>query len=225
LRLKAADYITLTVAVAAIATTAVVLSRASGAESQTARVRTVNGERWSSLLDGGHVMGPARAEVKILEFSDFRCGFCGEFFHTVTEVQRRYPDNVALVYKHFVAEDGPSFEIALASECAAEQEAFDRFYRGAFTHAWKAADRDEISEFARSIGIGDMKRFEACMEDRLYADKVAEESRLARRLGFPGTPGVVINGVSMGGGAIRAEKLEQIVLVTLRRNVEPGGTP
>jgi protein-disulfide isomerase len=89
---------------------------------------------WQPLSQVGNVMGPRGARVTIVEFSDFQCPFCGQAAQALQGVRERYPD-VAIVYRHLPLEAHPhAFAAAVASECAAEQGAFQAFHDHLFAH-------------------------------------------------------------------------------------------
>lgn len=75
-----------------------------------------------------HIRGNVNAEYTIIEYSDANCGFCQQLHGTLeTLVEDR--DDVRWVYRHFPILAESSQEIALASECVAEQEGSDGFWQ------------------------------------------------------------------------------------------------
>ena len=105
-------------------------------------------EHWSQLASAGHTMGPANAPVRILEFSDFQCPYCARLQPTLQAIRAKYPDRVAVVYRHFPLADHPhAMQAALASECAAAQGRFERFHDILF------AAPDSISLISSRIAI------------------------------------------------------------------------
>ena len=221
MKLSAGDYLTLVAVATAIGVSVVALRTREARDPGTAPAagaRRVGDERWSAVLQGGHWIGPADAEVKILEFGDFTCGHCGTLFFTLEDLRKHCPENVALIYKHFVNPVGSGADLALASECAAEQEQFERFYAQVFRAQWRPViTTRELREFAGTIGVPDLPRFSDCLEDRLHAEKIQHDGNLARRIGAEGTPTLIINGMPMSSGALSLQTLDRIVVASLRR--------
>lgn len=88
------------------------------------------------VTDADHVKGSLDASVKIVEYSDYDCPFCGRFHDTMGAVIAEDSD-VAWVYRHLpLAQLHPNAPaVARAAECVAEQggdEAFWQFTDGYF---------------------------------------------------------------------------------------------
>ena len=45
--------------------------------------------------------GPRRADVIVVEFADFECGYCRTLSHTMARLRDRYQDRVRFVFKHY----------------------------------------------------------------------------------------------------------------------------
>jgi protein-disulfide isomerase len=139
-------------------------------------------------------MGPANAPVRILEFSDFQCRYCAELQPTLRAIRAKYPDRVAVVYRHFPVADHPhATQAALASECAAAQGQFERFHDLLF------ATPDSIGvttwdQFARRAGIPMIDSFRVCVGTKKYQPKVEQDVAAARSIAAPGTPTLLVNG-------------------------------
>ncbi len=81
------------------------------------------------------VRGKADAKVTIVEYSDFECPFCIRAFPTVQQIEKTYPNDVKIVYKHFpLTNIHPHAQAAAeASICAAEQGKFWEYHDKLFT--------------------------------------------------------------------------------------------
>src|SRR3989344_2619020 len=75
-------------------------------------------------------------KVEIVEFSDFQCPFCQQFFNTAyKEIKAKYidTDKVTLVYRHFpLSLHVNAQKSAEASECANKQGKFEVYYNTLF---------------------------------------------------------------------------------------------
>jgi hypothetical protein len=81
---------------------------------------------WADLEQAGHRIGPASAKLTIVEFGDFECPACGEFEHTLQQVRRAYPKDVAVVFRHWpLPYHKLAYPAARAAECAADQGRFE----------------------------------------------------------------------------------------------------
>ena len=180
-----------------------------------------------TLEDLGHVKGSPDAPVRIIEFSDFGCGYCRKFHEeTFPQILDEFV-NAGTVQWRTVQFDVGMFpnaeDAALAGECAAEQERFDPMADGLFAEqrTWKGgSDAAGVFEsVARDAGL-DMARFRSCMTERRPQEQVAVATQLARQLGIRGTPTFFIEGFPVQGalpfelwkeyiGVVLAEKEKQ----------------
>lgn len=151
-------------------------------------------EDWERLVSTGHRMGSATADFMILEFADFQCPACRLFSLTAIKPLRdQYPDDVAVVYRHWPLPYHPfAFAAAQASECAGAQGRFDAMHDTLFEHQ-DSIGRKPFDGFAREAGVPDSARFAACMAvpDSSVA---SSDARMVKSLGGVGTPTVLING-------------------------------
>lgn len=93
---------------------------ASGAPTPTATRVPI-----ADAADDDAFHGPADAPVVIVEFSDFRCPYCGRFYkETLPQILDAYPDDVKFVYRDFPIFGEESARASMATECAEEQDAF-----------------------------------------------------------------------------------------------------
>lgn len=138
------------------------------------------------------VRGPAQALVTIVEFSDFECPYCGRVQETLAELNRLYPGQLRLVFRHnpLDLEDGTL--AAEASAAAAAQGWFwpmhDRLFatRGRIT-------RDQLEDFALELGL-DMARFRHDLYQRRFLPQVQADADVVRGMGVRSTPVFFING-------------------------------
>ena len=89
--------------------------------------------------DNQPTLGDPNAPVTIVEFSDFQCPFCGQFFHDVeAQMIEKYlkTGKVKFIYRNFpLSSIHPMAESAAeAGECAYEQGKFWRYHDFVFQH-------------------------------------------------------------------------------------------
>ena len=171
-------------------------------------------------LDSGTIKGSMDASIIILEFSDFQCYFCQEFANTtLRKLERTYiaTGKVRLRYLHYPVSGEESVLSALASECAAAQGQFWPYHD--LLMATKASPdvtdltRDSLENFARELGL-DITQFNACLDSKLYQDKINQDYILGKELGIPGIPTFFINGIEMAGDQpfeVFQEVIEQLL--------------
>lgn len=177
-------------------------------------------EDQAALLDGvteqDHVLGSRDAEVFLIEYSDFSCGYCARFHDTAKQAVEDYDGRVAWVFRHFPFLSPASTEAALASECVAElggDTAFWSFANSVFgdNHPEGLSD---ISGLALATGVN-RAQYETCVTEQRHQAKVDEQYQSGSTAGVSGTPGnFVMNSkgqVWMLPGAVPYESLVETI--------------
>jgi protein-disulfide isomerase len=79
-----------------------------------------------------HIKGNPDAPIKIVEYSDFDCPFCGRFHETMNQVMAQYGESgdVNWTYRHFPLDQihPQARPLAIASECVAELGGNEKFW-------------------------------------------------------------------------------------------------
>ena len=135
------------------------------------------------------VSGNPKGEVTLIEFYDYRCGFCKKAASAVTELQKVDP-RVRVVYKDFPILGEPSelaAKAALASQAQGKHQAFHEALLASHTDMTK----ESILKIATKTGLN-AKRLAADMADPKWQAVIAKNRALARELGISGTPGFIV---------------------------------
>lgn len=152
-------------------------------------------------LAQGIERGPADAPVTIMEFSDYQCPACQDFFRRAKPfVDREFVDEgrVRFVYYDFPIPDihANAFLAARAARCAGDQGAYWPFHDRLFqTQPEWAGLSDPVGRFegfAEEIGI-DRSEFRVCLRSDRHARVVSANMELGRQLGVQGTPTVILD--------------------------------
>lgn len=150
-------------------------------------------------------LGPADALVTIVEFSDFRCGYCSRHVAVRRRLMEDYDDRVRWVFKHFPLRGSDAAEASMAAHA---QGRFWDYADKLFTNQRNLEQKDLI-RYARELGL-DLQKFQEALERKTYAEVVAADQEIGRALGVSGTPNLFINGRHFPG-AIPHAKLEVVV--------------
>jgi protein-disulfide isomerase len=168
-------------------------------------------------------MGSEDAPVRVVEFTDFQCPFCKTFHETLQNELKAYGDKVLYVFKQYpISSIHPQAEAAsLASECANEQGKFTEYADTLFSKQdeWgKTTGSQKFKDYARTLKL-DTKKFNACVDEKKYQDKVTANMEEGKKFGISGTPGTFVNGTFLNG-AISKEELQAAINVELGTNSE-----
>lgn len=154
-------------------------------------------------------LGDPNAPVTLIEFTDFECPFCQQFFReTRAQLIANYVDTgvVRLVARDFPVTDlHPSALVAAtAARCAAAQNQFWPMYEQLFSShqsVWggdPASDRGTMELFAADLGL-DAETFNSCLASPASEQAVRDEMVHAAQLGVNSTPNFLINGQLVRG--------------------------
>lgn len=132
-------------------------------------------------------------DYTIVEYSDIDCPFCKRFHPTMQQIMTDYDGKIRWVYKHLplTSLHPNAMQKALASECAADQGKFWEYLDPMITN--EPVDTAEITSVADDIGL-DRTKFDNCVTNQQFKDRISEDSNEAQSLGGRGTPyGVIID--------------------------------
>lgn len=159
----------------------------------------------------GHWLGPRTASVVVLVYGDYACGFSSEVHQTLQALRHRYPEHLAIVWKHFVAPSlTPYFAVVLAAECAAEQGRFAEFHAAALEAGPKLHYWNAWALVAEAVEVPDLREFERCVESRRHVQRIRTAYERAADWGVSLTPTLFVNGRMVVGSA-PSEYLDTLV--------------
>ena len=85
-------------------------------------------------------------------------------------------------------------ESAIAIECVREQGPIEAFHRFLFSNQ-KAQQVSDLKRYARLAGLPDPAKFDRCLDERRYQNRVDRDMRAGTSIGVNGTPAVLIGRV------------------------------
>jgi protein-disulfide isomerase len=143
-------------------------------------------------------IGPENAAVTIIEFADYLCGYCKEWYDQVfDQLLANYPTQVRFVYRDYAFLTAESLPAAEATECANEQDAYWDFQRALFSQQY-ALNRSTYLTYAADLGL-DVQAFTDCIDSQRYKSEVQADTRDGSQVGVTGTPAFFINGRFISG--------------------------
>jgi protein-disulfide isomerase len=148
----------------------------------------------------GPVRGSANAPVTIVEFSDFECPFCGHAAETLQQVEKKYGDNVRVVFRDYpLFSHRTAKRASEAAHCADEQGKFWEMHDRLFSKGGPLSDGD-LYRFASQAGT-DRQKFDACLTSGKYKEAWKPSQEEGNRVGVNSTPSFFINGRLIVGAA------------------------
>ena len=154
-----------------------------------------------STAMGSPILGDPDAPVTIVEFGDYQCHQCHNWFlDTKPMIMRDYIEtgkvNLVFVDFAFLGRDSP--KAAEATYCADDQNKYWEYHDSLYTaqeskidNGW--ANSERLKAFAFNLNL-DMDLFNECLDSGKYSNRVQYNSQEARDNGVRGTPGFFIIG-------------------------------
>ncbi|HET9946466.1 MAG TPA: DsbA family protein, partial [Patescibacteria group bacterium] len=155
----------------------------------------------------GHLplMGNKDAKVTVVEFADFQCPFCKQWF---TEVESTFVNDyvktgkVKFYFRHYPFLGQESTFAANASECANEQGRFwdfhDYLYQNQGQENSGTFAKDKLEADAATLGLN-TAQFNSCLESDKYNSQVSADLADGQKAGVSGTPTVFVDGQPIVG--------------------------
>ena len=179
----------------------VIVASMSSSNNETFDVDMTRTHGSISTALGSPILGDPLAPITIVEFGDYQCHQCYNWFHdTKPLIMRDYIEtgkaNLVFVDFAFLGKDSP--KAAQATYCADDQNMYWEYHGILYTSqeskidsGW--ANTERLKAFAFSLNL-DMELFNECLDSEKYSKRVQYNSQQARDNGVNGTPGFFIVG-------------------------------
>ncbi|MFF8960455.1 thioredoxin domain-containing protein [Streptomyces sp. NPDC014894] len=149
-------------------------------------------------------VGRADAPVVMVEYADFKCGFCGKFARdTEPELIEKYVErgDLRIEWRNFPIFGEESETAARGAWAAGRQGRFWQFHAAAYADGAKekgfAADR--VKALAKEAGVPDAGRFARDIDSDEARASVKRDQDEAYGLGATSTPSFLVNGRPIAG--------------------------
>ncbi|MGW5274426.1 DsbA family protein [Streptomyces sp. NPDC004044] len=159
--------------------------------------------------------GPVDAPVVLIEYADFKCGYCGKFARDAEPaLVKKYVDNgtLRIEWRNFPIFGGESEAVARAAWAAGQQGRFWQFHAAAYTEGAKEKGfgKDRLKALAKEAGVRDLGRFVRDADGAAASAAVSKDQEEGYGIGASSTPSFLINGRPLAG-AQPVEVFEQVI--------------
>lgn len=147
--------------------------------------------------DDDPFMGPEKAPVTMIMFTDFQCPACARMEPLLKTMVIEFKDKVRLVVRDFPLESihPDAFNAALAANAAAKQNKYFEYGSLLYRNQGKLG-AEALKSYARQLGL-DMEKFEKDFSDPEAVKEARLDMAAGRELKISGTPTVFINGIRL----------------------------
>jgi protein-disulfide isomerase len=146
-----------------------------------------------------HISGSADGLIKLLEYGDYECPFCGDAQPIVKEIQRRLGHDLLFAFRNFpLTNIHPHAEHAAeAAEAGGAQGNFWGMHDLLFENQIALED-ENLAEYAVELGLDETRLIQEVTRE-VYARRIREDFKNGVRGGVNGTPTFFINGARYDG--------------------------
>ncbi|ABK76866.1 protein-disulfide isomerase [Cenarchaeum symbiosum A] len=159
---------------------------------------SMSGQGAAGMIDtsnGSPVVGNADAPITIVEFGDYQCHQCYNWFHnTKPGITEEYIETgmVKFVFVDMAFLGRDSLPASVAAYCAGDQGMYWEYHDMLYTlqdpqidSGW--ASRERLKAFAFDLGL-DPGVFDGCLDSNKHQGRVQSNVAEAREFGVSGTP-------------------------------------
>ena len=153
------------------------------------------------------IFGNPEGDVTIVEFFDYRCGYCRRMVPAMQRLLEEDP-NLRWVMKEFPILGPESLYASRAAVAAQKQGKYQEFHMALMSEGVSITN-ENVDRVAALLGL-DLEQLKADMESEETNAILEENQRLARELGIGGTPSFVV-GDTFLPGAVPEERLRALI--------------
>ncbi|MEN3950691.1 DsbA family protein [Iodidimonas sp. SYSU 1G8] len=159
------------------------------------------------FADNGLVAGNPQGDVTLVEFFDYRCGYCRLAQPNIVKLLEEDP-NIRIVFKEYPVLGPESITASRAAVASAKQGKYVEFHM-ALMGLEEPLNDDVVYRVAGEVGL-DVARLKEDMKSEDIDAMLAENQKLAETLGIGGTPNFII-GSHLLQGLVTYETLTETV--------------
>jgi len=161
-----------------------------------------------------HVEGKGSTGVTLVEYGDYQCPFCGQYYPIVKQVQAEFADKIFFQFRNFplISAHPNAFAGARAAEAAALQNKFwemhDLLYENQSVWSGTTDPTTLFKSYAQQLGLN-ATRFQTDYASSKVNDLINADMAEGNKLQITGTPTFFIDGkkVEISGSVASFEKV------------------
>jgi protein-disulfide isomerase len=146
-----------------------------------------------------HTKGEGRANVTLVEYGDFQCAACAQYYPVLEQVIDKYGEDVTFQYRHFpiISIHKNAFAASRAAEAAGKQDKFWEMYDKLFAGQGDWAQLDNPNTVFESYALQlelDIDKYSKDFRSSEVNDAINADRAAGEALKITGTPTFVLNG-------------------------------
>ncbi len=171
-----------------------------GSKTSTLTAKYSNGN-YGEVKAEDHKVGAGNKKVTLIEYGDFECPACGNYYPTLKAIKAKYGDDITFVFRHLPIDGShPNARAAhRAAEAAGKQGKFwemhDRLYENQQSWSTRVTRSPQtfFEGYAREIGL-DMTKYKADVASSEVNSIILTDEDSAKQFNAKSTPTFILNG-------------------------------
>lgn len=153
----------------------------------------------SSAKPSNHTRGEGASGVTLIEYGDFQCPACKQYYPMVEEIVNKYSADITFQFRHFplTSIHPNAFAASRAAEAAGKQDKFwdmySKLYGGQSDWAELSSPNKVFEMYATQLEL-DMEKFRTDFKSSAVNDTINADLAAGGKLDITGTPGFVLDG-------------------------------
>lgn len=154
-------------------------------------------------------IGPKDADVTVIEFFDYHCGYCKHMLPAITKIMKEDP-KVRFVFKEFpiLSEDSVAAAKAALAVWKISPDKYMDFHAELMKYTGRY-DEKTLSDFAGKLGIS-KEKLQQAIDSEAVKQALKKNRELAMDMEIHGTPAFVI-GDNFMPGALEEDQLKEAI--------------
>jgi protein-disulfide isomerase len=162
-----------------------------------------------------HVQGQGKSGVTLVEYGDYQCPYCQQYYPILKQVQAQFNDQIYFQFRNFpiINVHQNAFAGARAAEAAALQDKFwemhDLLYENQSQWSESSDPSSFFKQYAKQLGLN-VDQFQKDYASSQVNDAINADLAAGRKLGVQGTPTFFLDGKEIKVNASAASFEKQI---------------
>jgi protein-disulfide isomerase len=153
----------------------------------------------TSSTASNHTFGEGKKGVVLIEYGDYQCPACGQFYPIVKQVAEKYKSDITFQFRNFplVQSHPNAMQAARTAEAASLQGKFwemhDLLYEQQQNWQTSTSVSQIFADYAAQLGLN-VEKFKQDVTSTPVADVIDADIKAAQAAGGTGTPTFVLDG-------------------------------
>jgi protein-disulfide isomerase len=146
-----------------------------------------------------HIEGQGKSGVTLVEYGDYECPYCGQYFPTVKQIETEYDQQIYFQFRNFplVSIHQNAFASARAAEAAGLQDKFWEMNNALYESQtqWSSASNAPpiFDQYATQLGLN-LTKFKSDYASGKVNNLINADMAEGNKLGIQGTPTFFLDG-------------------------------